>query len=253
MHFGYWQPFMSPFRRELMLEQMNRKVTGPLEASRNIWIWVVASAPPRVHSQPVPALRKVTGISIVPWQVKRARQMTASHERVAFFEDDYTQTDFADAEFDAAYAIERFCHGPGRDKAACLAEARRVLRPGGQLVIADGFLKSSAPLPPFLARCHRRICECWAMDSLPVLPAVRACLKENGFRVTAIENISWHVAISVAHVPFVTARFLWRELIGKQGTLSRERWNNLLAPLLTGIVGLARPYFGYYILRAERQ
>jgi hypothetical protein len=118
--------------------------------------------------------------------------------------------------------------------------------------MADGFLRTSEPLVGVLAKCHERICECWSMDSLPVLPDVLAGLRENGFRVTGVEDISWRVAFSVAHVPFVTARFLVRELIGRRSRLSRERRNNLLAPLLTGVVGLARRHFGYYILRAEK-
>ena len=40
--------------------------------------------------------------------------------------------------------------------------------------------------------------------------------------------------------------------VGTTSRLSKERRNNLLAPLLTGVVGLARAYFGYYILRAEK-
>jgi SAM-dependent methyltransferase len=178
--------------------------------------------------------------------------MTTNTQRVQFQEDDYTQTDFADRSFDGAYAIESFCHGPGRDKSACLREAHRLLKRGGKIIIADGFLRRAQPLSGLLELCHSRICECWSMDSLPVLPELLACLRETGFHVTAVEDVSWRVAFSVAHVPFVTARFLLRELLQKRSQLSRERWNNLLAPLLTGIVGLAREHFSYYIVRAEK-
>ena len=38
----------------------------------------------------------------------------------------------------------------------------------------------------------------------------------------------------------------------KKEKLSRARWNNLLAPFLTGIVGLARSSFGYYFVQATK-
>lgn len=250
MHFGYWETGMNPLRREAMLERMNQIVTAPMLGRRRVLdmgCGVGASARSLAKRS---TWTKVAGVTIVPWQVERAWEMTPRDLRVEFCEEDYTQTGFADEAFDGAYAIESFCHGTGRDKAECLREAHRVLRKGGELAIADGFVRHSNPLGGWLARIHRRICQCWSMDTLPVLPEVLACLRDTGFQVTAVEDISWRVAMSVAHVPFVTARFLLSELAGKRRKLNRERWNNLLAPLLTGVVGLARRHFGYYILRA---
>lgn len=251
MHFGYWQSGINPLNREAMLECMNQRVTRSLEGCGSVLdMGCGVGATARSLSRRSPETQ-IDGITVVPWQVERARQMTTANPRIHFHEDDYTQCHFPDQTFDGVYAIESFCHGPGRDKAACLQEARRVLRHGGTLTIADGFLRTAEPLHGLLACCHQRICECWSMDSLPVLPEVLACLADTGFRVVAVEDVAWRVGFSVAHVPFVTARFLLRELFEKHSQLSRERWNNLFAPLLTGVVGLARQHFGYYILHAE--
>ncbi len=248
MHFGYWEAGLNPFHREALLERMNEVVTASLEGCRKVLdMGCGLGATARSLAARSPRGR-VTGITVVPWQVERAREATAAGERVEFFEEDYTQTDFGNTEFDGAYAIESFCHGPGRDKAACIRETARILRSGGKFVMADGFLKKRTQLPRWLAFCHKKLCECWSMDSLPVLPEVLNCLEAEGFRVTAVEDVSWRVAVSVAHVPFVTARFL----LAQRSRLSKERRNNLLAPLLTGVVGLARAYSGYYILRAEK-
>lgn len=252
MHFGYWEWGVNPLQREAMLERMNQKVTAELEGCRRV-LDMGCGLGATARSFALRSKRtRVTGVTVVPWQVERAREMTPAGMFVNFFEENYTQMSFADEAFDAVYAIESLCHGPGRDKAACIEEAHRVLKCGGRIVIADGFLRRSESLSGLLGLCHRRICECWSMDSLPVLPEVLDCLEATGFRVTAVEDVSWRVAFSVAHVPFVTARFLLRELLSKRTKLNRERWNNLLAPLLTGVVGLARTYFGYYILRAEK-
>ncbi len=252
MHFGYWEAGLNPLRREAMLERMNQKVTKTMEGLRRVLDMGCGLGATARSLAERSRRTRVTGITVVPWQVERAREMTPADLHVEFLEEDYTDTGFADGTFDGVYAIESFCHAPGRHKADCLKEAHRVLRRGGEIVIADGFLRKGERLNGLLGRCHRRICECWSMDSLPVLPEVLACLQETGFRVTAVQDISWRVAFSVAHVPFVTICFLLRELVRKRSNLSRERWNNLLAPLLTGVVGLARQHFAYYILRAEK-
>ena len=46
------------------------------------------------------------------------------------------------ASYDGVYALESSCHAHGADKGALLAEAYRLLRPGGRLVVADGFLST---------------------------------------------------------------------------------------------------------------
>jgi ubiquinone/menaquinone biosynthesis C-methylase UbiE len=253
MHFGYWEPGMNPFDREAMLERMNRIVSKAFDGGKSdlldMGCGCGATARAMVALRPA---RTVTGVTVVPWQIERARELSARTPSVTFVEDDYTAMRFPARAFDGVYAIESLCHGPGRDKAACLREAHRVLRRGGRFVVADGFLKQSAPLPKFLDACHRRICDCWTMDSMGVLPEFVERLHQTGFEDIEVREISWRVAPSVAHVPFVTLRFLAREFLVKRGRLSRERWNNLLAPLLTGIVGLARAYFGYYLIRATK-
>ncbi len=181
MHFGYWEAGMNPFTREAMLERMNRKVTESLEGCRNILDMGCGVGATARSLALRSAESQIMGITIVPWQVERAREMTTANPRVQFQEANYTQTEFADEAFDGAYAIESFCHGPGRDKLTCLQEAHRILTSGGKIVVADGFLRNEKPLGGLLERCHRRICECWSMDSLPVLPEVLAGFEGRAF------------------------------------------------------------------------
>ncbi len=138
MHFGYWEAGMNPFKREAMLERMNRQVTESLEGCRNILDMGCGVGATARSLSLRSAASQIMGITIVPWQVERAREMTTANPRVQFREDNYTQTEFPDETFDGAYAIESFCHGPGRDKFACLQEAHRILR-RGKIVVADGF------------------------------------------------------------------------------------------------------------------
>jgi len=83
----------------------------------------------------------VTGITISPVQLRRARRLARrSRAEVPprFVLADYLQTGFDDGTFDGVVAIESACYADS--KRAFLAEAWRVLRPGGRLAVMDGFL-----------------------------------------------------------------------------------------------------------------
>ena len=71
---------------------------------------------------------------------------------------DAGELDFPDGSFDLVLCVEAACHFPSRER--FLAEARRVLRPGGTLAVADllfhSYPRSMAPLFPD-PRCHAEV------------------------------------------------------------------------------------------------
>ena len=82
-----------------------------------------------------------TGVTLSPVQARLAEQHTRQAglaDRLRCVEGDYCALPSAIAAADLALAIESFIHGP--DPARFFAECRRLVRPGGLLVICDDFL-----------------------------------------------------------------------------------------------------------------
>jgi cyclopropane fatty-acyl-phospholipid synthase-like methyltransferase len=243
-----------------MLEQMNLEVYRRLhrpagDAGHLLDLGCGAGATARAIARCAPQ-SLVTGVTLVPAQRTQARELTRAdglEQRVRFVHADYRSLPWTDGSFDAAYAIESSCYALGADKADFLTEAARVIRPGGRLVVADGFLKHHRPMNPVLRRCYETMCRFWRVDECaeigPFVERARAC----GFEDIRVEDISWRIAPSVLSIPLVVARFVWDEVLTKRSLLTRKRWENALAPLLGILVGAARATFGYYLVTATRK
>jgi MPBQ/MSBQ methyltransferase len=258
MHFGYYRPWMNLFAREPMLEQMNEAVLASIGLDRNpaarlLDMGCGLGATARHAAARYPAAR-VTGISIVPLQIDRARELSAASiaaGRVTFAVGDYQATQFESQSFDGVYALESSCHAAGAAKERLLREAHRVLRPGGRLVIADAFLKRTNH-SPLTSSLLRRMCRCWVIEQLGELDAFAAALARCGFDNIRIDDLRWRVAPSALHIPLVTLRFLIGELMVKRTHLSRDRWNNALAPMMALLLAMPGGPLGYYLISATR-
>jgi SAM-dependent methyltransferase len=83
---------------------------------------------------------RVVGLTLSPAQVRAgsdAARRGGVDERVELRVADYADSRLPDESVDVVWAHESACYA--EDKRALLREAARVLRPGGRIVIADGF------------------------------------------------------------------------------------------------------------------
>ena len=88
----------------------------------------------------------VTGITISPAQVKRARELTPAGLNCNFQVMDALDLKFEDGSFDGVWSVEAGAHMNDKNKFA--DEMMRTLRPGGYLALADWNSRDLRQYPP---------------------------------------------------------------------------------------------------------
>jgi tocopherol O-methyltransferase len=140
IHYGYWDKKVRSFSEslvrmsEVMMEAANIKPGEKvLDAGCGVGgssIFLASSAGCRV-----------TGITLSPQQVEHANKNAAKKNvsgLVDFRVMDYCATSFDDNSFDVVWGCESICYADDKEK--FIREAFRLLKHGGRLVVADGFV-----------------------------------------------------------------------------------------------------------------
>ena len=176
MHFGFSQSPKQWLRLESMLNAMTDEVLRRLHSTQLPFQQVVdlgcgLGASCRQGASRYPETQ-FHGVSIVPAQIEYAQRLQVNPQPnrrkglpVRYLCADYTALPVEDACFDGAYAIESSCYANGLSKLDFLEEAYRILKPGGRLVVADGFLKNASTLGPRMQAMHQRVCQAWAFET----------------------------------------------------------------------------------------
>lgn len=136
----------------------------------------------------------LVGLNIDPRQLRRAAGLAAARpgRPPAFVTADACALPFADASFDRVLAVECIFHFPSR--AAFLAEVRRVLKPGGVLVLSD-FVPAAIWLGPAWMlrwRAIERLNLFGSCDVTCSAAGYRRLAERSGLRMTTMRDISRH-------------------------------------------------------------
>jgi tocopherol O-methyltransferase len=252
VHYGLWDNATRNFREALLntnrfLARVANIAPGErvLDAGCGVGgsaLWLAANIGARV-----------TGITISRKQLAAAeasRRKAPVAGQVDFRLADFARTDFPDCCFDVVWAIESVCHA--NDKSKFLTEAHRVLKPGGRLVLADGFLDR----PPAGAREARKLasfCRGFILPGLAETNAFETALSAAGF-----EDIRrWDKTASI----LPSSRRMWRISSWSWPASAVAEWLRLTPPLLTANnrTGLdqrelfERRVLGYYVFLAHKR
>lgn len=163
----------------------------------------------------------ITGLTLSQVQADIARARALPRLRILCR--DWLDNDLAEGSFDRAYAIESSEHMA--DKQRFFAEARRVLRPGGRLVVC-AWLEGEGASPWQARYLLAPICREGRLPNMGSREDYERMAANAGFRQTGYRDISRQVrrtwSICLARLlPFLLTDGAGRKLLGR-GTKSRD-------------------------------
>jgi ubiquinone/menaquinone biosynthesis C-methylase UbiE len=256
MHLGYFRWGMNPFDREAMLEQMNVAVADRLGFGPDDYLVLLdlgcgAGATTRAVAKRFPQAL-IKGVTLAASQIplaERLNEQSGLHRQIEITPANYCALPFSDGSVDGVWAVESACYAAGGPaKTELVREIKRVLRPGGQFVIADCFVKQpERPFGRLGRRCYEAMCHNWSVPELASLEKMVAELERQRFVELKVEDISYQVAPSLAHIPYSVASFLVKQFLAGKPMDPSSR-SNLLASLLAIPVGLNRRKISYCIV-----
>lgn len=180
LHYGFWQPKVRTLAGALKEQTRTVARAGRVrEGSQVLDAGCGIGGPALLMAEEYGA--HVTGITVSASQVETARRRAGRAGlagRVRFEEADYTATPYPDGTFDVVVAVESVCHA--EQKADFLAEAFRLLKPGGRLAVADGF-RTDRDLSEQEERLMRVWLDGWRVDDLDTVPEFVASAEQVGF------------------------------------------------------------------------
>ncbi len=133
----------------------------------------------------------VTGITISPQQVQRAKKLTSEGLDAKFLVDDAMALSFPDASFDVVWSIEAGPHMP--DKAIFATELLRVLKPGGVLVVADWNQRDDRqkPLNYWEKPVMRQLLDQWSHPAFSSIEGFSELLEATGLVEGEVITADW--------------------------------------------------------------
>jgi cyclopropane fatty-acyl-phospholipid synthase-like methyltransferase len=173
---------------------------------------------------------RALGITLSPRQAASAYRNARARrvdDRTDFAVMDYTNTGLPDGAFDVVWALESVCYAA--DKASFVREAFRLLRPGGRLILADGFATRDR-----YAGDEQVVMDSWlnnwAVKALATPRAFDGYLRAAGFRSVTYDDVTRNIMPSSRLLYFHS---LYALVVGKVaerlGLRTRVQTGNIIA------------------------
>jgi SAM-dependent methyltransferase len=179
--------------------------------------------------------KRFQGIDLTPAHVALARERLAAWPatRVTVEPGDFHHLPHADASIDAAYCIESMCHATDLPRA--LGEVARVLRPGGELTLFDGYLPHPlSALAPEEAMAVELVARGLAVPEVQTVDALVQAARGAGLEVAGMQVLDREIMPSLARLERLTGTFVRWPWFARRALARRPaaRSRNVLAGCL---------------------
>ncbi|MEP6699847.1 MAG: methyltransferase domain-containing protein [Bacteroidota bacterium] len=187
IHFGYWDSAVKSFPQSLVRMNEVMMEAAAIKQSDKVLDAGCGVGGSSIFMASVLGC-KVMGITLSQRQVQQAT-LNAEQKGVDNLTDfkvmDYCVTHFPDSSFDVVWGCESICYADNKEK--FIKEAFRVLRPGGRLVVADGFVSEfSNNDNPVI----RQWLDGWQVNYLESPSRFESFMKQTGFNNINYRDIS---------------------------------------------------------------
>ena len=182
----------------------------------------------------VPSVR-FSGIDLTPSHLglARGRLERLGATNVVLTQGDFHALPYADASFDHLYAVEAFCYA--RDLRRALAEATRVLRPGGTFRLFDGYLaRRPETLSAEEALAAELLAKGMALDTFQVVDDVVDTARAVGLELVAVVSLDAEVAPNLKKLERLTGAVIRLPWLGRRALARRSpmRGRNVISGYL---------------------
>jgi ubiquinone/menaquinone biosynthesis C-methylase UbiE len=134
-----------------------------------------------------------TGISLGSNEIELAKKMQKQQNirNAKFLLGNYTNTKLPDNFFDAAFALESVSYATSKQDV--ISEISRVLKPGGRVVIVDGFLNKGLPLNSLMQHAYMVDVKKRGHLSYASIREIRMYLESAGFTDITTRDLSKNI------------------------------------------------------------
>jgi ubiquinone/menaquinone biosynthesis C-methylase UbiE len=199
------------------------------------------------------SIHKIVGVTLSPEQYAYGQRAIGAQNLsgVELRLGDFHRLPYPPESFDHVVFINSICYSPGTDKVAALAEAARILKPGGKIVFYDVILSQPAPKFPFWWRwSNKALLDAWGVPAWTERETVGAALEKVGLRTVYEKDYRLGIVPSVLSMAFLHLPwFFWNALLGNMPW--HEAWVLLRLIIHAPIVGI-HPKFHHPIVVWEK-